>query len=146
LRKFLIGILVGIAVTIFGLLLLVFTAGRLLSNKQPVIAGNSVLVMSLEGDLAEASSVDFSLPFLQSRPPVSVRDVWAALHQASTDSRIKALMIQPRGISVGWGRLQELREEILDFKKAGKPVYAYLQGAGSLQPKRFTSPPTTCWM
>src|SRR5947209_14412372 len=60
-----------------------------------------------------------------------IRDSWAALRQAAGDSRIKAVVLQPRSLSLGWARLQELREQLIDFKKSGKPVYALLRGAGS---------------
>ena len=32
---------------------------------------------------------------------------------------------------MGWAKLEELRGSILAFKKTGKPVYAYLRGAGT---------------
>ena len=33
--------------------------------------------------------------------------------------------------NAGWGKLQEIRHELLAFKKSGKPVYAFLQSGGS---------------
>jgi protease-4 len=53
------------------------------------------------------------------------------LQQAAADSRIKALVLEPSGLSTGWAKLEELRAQILTFKKSGKPVYAYLRGAGT---------------
>ena len=53
------------------------------------------------------------------------------LRNAAADSRIKALVLEPRGLSVGWAKLEEIRDDILTFKKSGKPVYAYLRGAGT---------------
>ncbi len=129
--KFLLGLIVGAIVAVLGLVLIVFAVGRAFSSKQPVIASNGVLVMALEGTLPESLPVEFSIPFIQSQNQPTVRDVWASLRHAATDHRIKALVIQPRGLQAGWGKLQELRRDILDFKKSGKPVYALLQGAGS---------------
>jgi protease-4 len=57
--------------------------------------------------------------------------VWTSLRQAATDNRIKAVVLQPRDLDAGWGKLEEFRQEILGFKKSGKPVYAYLQSPGS---------------
>ena len=34
-------------------------------------------------------------------------------------------------MGIGWAKLQELRSDIIEFKKSGKPVYAYLRGAGT---------------
>ena len=48
-----------------------------------------------------------------------------------TDARIKALVIEPSGLEVGWAKLQELRADIESFKKSGKPVIAYLRSPGT---------------
>ena len=53
------------------------------------------------------------------------------LRNAAADSRIQAVVLEPRGLSVGWAKLEELRTDILNFKKSGKPVYAFLRGAGT---------------
>jgi hypothetical protein len=99
--KFLLGVFVGLVVAVLGLLIIGLAVGKLFANKQPTIAGNSVLVLTLEGDLPEAAPVEIPIPFLESRAMPSVRDVWASLHAATADKRIKALVIAPRGLGVG---------------------------------------------
>ncbi len=130
-RKFLLGALVGVVVAVLGIFIIVLAVGRLFASKQPTIAADSVLVLTLEGSIPEAAPVDIPIPFLQSQSVPTVRDIWASLRQAATDNRIKAMVIQPRGLAAGWGKLQELRQDILDFKKSGKPVYAFLEGPSS---------------
>lgn len=129
--KFLLGVVVGLIIAVVGGLIIVLAIGRLFANKQPTVAANSVLVLSLEGDIPEAAPVDVPIPFLQTQSVPTVRDIWSSLRQAASDNRIKALVIQPRGLIAGWGKLQELREDIADFKRSGKPVYAFLQRPGS---------------
>ncbi len=129
--KFVLGIAVGIIVTVVGSLIIVFALGRVFSSKQPTIAGDSVLVLALDGDLPEAPSVEIPIPFVQAQTSPTVRDVWTALRGAATDNRIKAIVLQPRGIGAGWAKLQELRQELINFKKSGKPVYAFLQSPGA---------------
>ncbi len=129
--KFLLGLVVGAFVTIIGILVIGLAIGRLFATKQPTIAANSVLVLTLQGDLPEAAPVELPFPFLQGQSAPTVRDLWTSLREAATDSRIKAIVLQPHGLLAGWGKLQELREELSDFKKSGKPVYAFLQGPGS---------------
>ncbi len=129
--KFLLGVLIGIVVTVVGTLVVVFAFGRLFANNQPIVAANSVLVLSLQGDVPEASPLDVSFPFFNREGSPTVRDLWTSLRNAATDHRIKAVVIQPSGLSAGWGKLQEIRQELIDFKRSGKPVYAYLQSAGS---------------
>ncbi|MBV9268224.1 MAG: signal peptide peptidase SppA [Acidobacteriaceae bacterium] len=129
--RFLIGIVVGVVVTILALVVITFAIARIFQSKKTVIPGNAVLVLNLEGNVPEAAPVEIPIPFIQSRAMPTVRDVWASLREAAGDSRIKAIVIAPRGLTVGWGRLEELHHEILAFKKSGKPVYALLAGAGS---------------
>jgi protease-4 len=129
--KFLVGVLVGVVVAILGTLIIALALGKLFSNKQPTVAGDSVLVLALQGDIPEAAPVDIPIPFVQSQSTPTVRDVWTSLRQASKDNRIRALVIQPRGVAAGWAKLQELHQELVNFKKSGKPVYAYLQAPGS---------------
>jgi protease-4 len=129
--KFVLGVAVGIVVAVVGSFIILFSIGRAFSSKQPTVAGDSVLVLTLDGDLPEAPSVEIPIPFLQAQASPTVRDVWTALRAAATDNRIKAIVLQPRGIGAGWAKLQELRQELTNFKKSGKPVYAYLQNAGS---------------
>ena len=129
--KLLLGVLIGIVATVLGLVVIVFAIGRFFENKQPTIAANSVLVLALSGELPEAAPVEVPIPFLQEQSAPTIRDMWSSLHQAATDDRIKAVVLQPYGLEVGWGKLQELHQELQDFKKSGKPVYAYLRAPGS---------------
>jgi len=129
--KFLLGIAVGIVVAFVGALIIVFAMGRLFSTKQVSIEGNSVLVLALTGEVPEAAPVDIPIPFVQAQSVPTVRDIWTSLRQAASDNRIRAIVLQPNGLATGWGKLQELRQEIVAFKKSGKPVYAFLQSPGS---------------
>jgi len=129
--KFVLGVLVGIVVTFVGGLVIVFAIGRIFESKQPSIAANSVLVLQMSGDIPEAAPVDIPIPFIESQSPPTIRDIWTSLRQAEKDSRIKAVILQPHGLVAGWGKLEELRQNILNFKSSGKPVYAFLQSPGS---------------
>lgn len=129
--KFLLGVIVGVVVAVLGIFVIAFAVGRIFSSKQPTVAGDSVLVLALEGDLPEAAPMDIPIPFIQAQSAPTIRDIWNSLHQAAKDNRIKAVVLQPRGLGAGWGKLEELRQDLADFKKSGKPVYAYLQSPGS---------------
>ncbi|MBV9302158.1 MAG: signal peptide peptidase SppA [Acidobacteriaceae bacterium] len=130
-RKFFLGVLVGGVVAVFGIFIIVLVIGRLAASRQPTIAPNSALVLTLQGGIPEVPPVDIPLPFAQAQSEPTVRDLWASLHAAATDNRIKAVILQPRDLSAGWGKLQEIREELVNFKTSGKPVYAMLAGGGS---------------
>lgn len=129
--KFLLGVLIGIIVTVFGIFIVFLALGRMFANKPPSVSGNSALVLSLRGDIPESAPVDINIPFLQSQTSPTIRDIWTSLHQAASDNRIKAVVIEPHGVAAGWGRLQEIRQDILEFERSGKPVYAFLESPGS---------------
>ena len=93
------------------------------------MADNSALILNLEGAVPEQAPVDVAIPFLQPQTPLTVLDTWKLLRRAAGDTRVKALVLEPRGIDAGWAKLEELRAEIMAFKQSGKPVYAYLRNA-----------------
>jgi protease IV len=129
-KRFSIGFVIGILFA--GLIgaILVFAALRF-GDRKIIVADGSTLVVHLEGELPEQAPVDLTLPFLEQQQAMTMVETWQLFRKASTDSRIKAIVLEPRGLSVGWAKLEELHDEIVAFKKSGKPVYAYLRGAGA---------------
>lgn len=130
-RKFLLGLVVGVIIAVVGIFVVLLAVGRLFSPKQPVVEANSALVLSLSGDLPEAAPVEIPLPFIESQATPTIRDLWTSLREAAKDARIKALVLEPHGLAIGWAKLQEVHQELEDFKKSGKPVYAVLHSPGS---------------
>jgi protease-4 len=130
-KQFLLGFVIGILFVALAGVILVAAAIRFGGNRRPQVVANSALVLQLEGDLPEQSPVDFPLPFLEDQQPPTIAETWQMLRNAAADSRIRAIVLEPRGLSVGWAKLEELRADIINFKKSGKPVYAFLRGAGT---------------
>src|ERR1019366_1863494 len=128
-KKFLLGFVIGILFVAMAAVILVAAAIRFGGTRRPQVVANSALVLQLEGDLPEQSPVEFPLPFLQDQQPLTVAETWQMLRNAAVDSRIQAIVLEPRGLGLGWAKLEELRGDILNFKKSGKPVYAFLRGA-----------------
>src|SRR5208283_3522273 len=75
--------------------------------------------------------VDISIPFLQPHAPVTVENIWSMLRHAAADSRIKAVVFEPQGASVGWAKMQEIHADLEQFRKSGKPLIAYLKSPGT---------------
>ncbi len=132
-KKFLLGFLGGLvfAGLVTVLLVLGFLAAFSVSGNPPVVTDNSVLVLDLNGAVPERAALDVPIPFLGQQAGPTILDTWLLLRKGATDPRIKALVVAPRGLSVGWAKLEELRAQILEFKKSGKPVYASLRAAGT---------------
>src|SRR5487761_1925398 len=128
--KFLLGVAAGLAFAVLAALIVAAVAMRL-SDRPPAVTDGSTLVLHLEGELPEQSPVEMPIPFLEDQQPMTMVETWKLLRKAAMDSRIKAIVLEPRGLSVGWAKLEELRGSVEAFRKSGKPVYAYLRGAGT---------------
>jgi protease-4 len=123
--KFLLGLMTGLLLVFLTFVLLFFALLRF-REKPPAIADNSVLVLRLEGDVPEKPPVE--LPsFLGDRGGAAMANVWMALKKAAVDTHIKAVALEPEGLSVGWAKMEEIRSDIEQFRKSGKPVFAYLR-------------------
>jgi protease-4 len=128
--KFLLGLLVGVLLVFFGFILL-FAALVRFRSKPPEVADNSVLVLRLAGDIPEKPPVELPAFLGGGRDGTTIASVWMNLKKAATDGHIKAVVLQPEGLASGWAKLEELRSDIEQFRKSGKPVFAYLRSPGT---------------
>ncbi len=53
-----------------------------------------------------------------------------ALGRAASDDRIRGLLLRGEGVTLGWGRLTELRDAVAAFAASGKPVVASFEAPG----------------
>ena len=128
--KFLLGLVTGVLLVFLTVVLLVFACSRF-REKPPQIADNSVLVLRLEGDIPEKPPVE--LPAIPGRRRAGA-DRCRRLDdakKAAADSRIKAIVLEPEALSGGWAKLEEMRADLEQFRKSGKPVFAYLRTPGA---------------
>jgi protease IV len=124
--KFFIGLVTGVALVFLSMILLFFAALRF-REKPPSIAANSVLVLRLNGEVPEKAPMELPDFLGGSNNAATVPGIWQNLKKAAGDSNISALVVEPEGISAGWAKLEEIRSDIEQFKKSGKPVFAYLR-------------------
>ncbi|MBZ5581150.1 MAG: signal peptide peptidase SppA [Acidobacteriia bacterium] len=127
--KFLLGLITGVVLVVIVVVLFLFALVRF-QSKPPEIADHSVLVVRLHGDIPEKPPVELPAIFGDINPGVTVAGVWSSLRKAAADSHIKAVVLEPEGLSAGWGKLDELRADVEAFRKSGKPVFAYLRAPG----------------
>ena len=91
---------------------------------------NATLVLQVGGDLAEVAPADV-VGYLRGAKTPTVRSIVDNLRKAKVDARVSSVLLKPTGFeSPYWGKVQEIRDAVLDFKKSGKPVYAYLEYGG----------------
>jgi len=127
--KFLLGLITG-AVLIVLVIVIGFFAVASLKSKPPTVADGSTLILRLSGDVPEKPPIELSIPILAEKTVVTVENVWSILRHASADSRIKAVVFEPESAGVGWAKMQEIRSDLVEFRKSGKPLYAYLKTPG----------------
>jgi protease-4 len=127
--KFFVGVVVGVLLVFFGFVLL-FAALLRFRSKPPEVADNSVVVLRLSGDVPEKPPVELPAILGGGRDGTTIAGVWMNLKKAAADSRVKAAVVEPEGLTCGWAKLEELRSDIEQFRKSGKPVFAYLRNPG----------------
>jgi len=73
--------------------------------------------------------------------------------KAAVDSRIKALVLEPRALTAGWAKIEELHDDIVEFKKTGSPFTHISTAPGPMSyyvatrgRPRLHAPPKTSWM
>ncbi len=119
----LLGIAVFVSILGFATLYLVF-------GREPAVPSNGTLVQRVGGNLAEVAPADV-VGYLRGVRTPTVRSIVDNLRKAKVDPRIRAVLLKPTEFeSPFWGKVQEIRDAVLDFKKSGKPIYAYLEYGG----------------
>jgi len=93
---------------------------------EPTIRDNSVLTLRVAGSLPDYSPDD---PFKRyfGGPDQSLTGLVMQFKKAKVDKRIKGILLDINMSGVGWGKAEELRDAIVDFRSSGKPVYAYIE-------------------
>jgi len=115
----------AVFISIAGFVVLYFLFGR-----EPAVASNSTLVLKVGGDLSEVSPTNV-VGYFRSTNTSTVRTYVDNLRKAKLDPRVSSVLLKPTGFdSPYWGKVQEIRDAIVDFRKSGKPVYAYLEYGG----------------
>jgi protease IV len=119
--------ILGVAffISIVGFVALYFLFGR-----EPSVPSTATLVLRVGGNLAEMAPSDI-VGYIRGVRTPTVRSIVDNLRKARVDSRVRGILLKPTGFeSPFWAKVQEIRDAILDFKKSGKPVYAYLDYGG----------------
>ena len=62
----------------------------------------------------------------------TVRSVTDSLRKAKVDDRISGVVLKPLiGPRFSWGKLQEIRDAVIDYRESGKPIAAFLEYGGT---------------
>ena len=135
----------ALAVSFTGFLILYLAVGR-----EPAVPSRAALSLDVGGDIVELPATDVVAYLSDARAP-TVRSIVDNLRKAKNDNRVRAVLIKPTTFaSPYWGKVQEIRDALVDFKESGKPLYAYLEYGGdreyylaSVADKVFLMPAST---
>lgn len=116
--------LFGIIIGIFGVMSLVgmVASGQATKN----VKENSVLVLKLQGDLQEQAQDDVLGQLTgNSFNSLGMDAISSAIKKAKANKDIKGIYLETGILGADVAQLQELRDQLVDFKKSGKWIVAY---------------------
>jgi protease-4 len=119
--------LIGLAVVVSmtAVVLMFFAASR-----GPSVPSSATLLLRPAGALPEIQPDDV-VGQVFGREMSTVRGFIDALHKASRDQRVRAVVLMPSALDLPyWGKVQEMRDAVVAFRKSGKRVTAYLEFGG----------------
>ena len=129
-KKFLLGVLAGVIVAGVTAVVLVF-AGIRLAKTEPKVPAKAWISLKLQGEIPEVNPPEIPFPGLAGSSPPTVSSLWKLFERAAADPGVKGMLIEPRELSAGWGKIEEIRAGIRKVRRAGKPVHAWLAGPGT---------------
>jgi protease-4 len=96
-------------------------------KRPPSVKTDSYLEINLSGEILDRSVPDFFMSLFLGRQPLGIHNLRMNIRKAKVDRRIDSLLVRLAYLDCGWGKISELRETILDFRKSGKKAYAYIE-------------------
>jgi protease-4 len=100
------------------------------ASRGPSVPSSATLVLRPGGDLPEVMPDDV-VGQVFGRDLNTVRGFVEALQKASRDDRVRAVLLMPSTLELPyWGKVQEMRDAVVAFRKSGKSVTAFLEFGG----------------
>src|SRR6266508_5733323 len=112
---------------------LVRLAQRTVEDARARRTGPLILELDLTDELVEATPAD-PLGMALSYRKTALRDVVDGLRRAAPDPRVRALVARIGASRMGLARVQEVREAVIAFRRAGKPAVAWAETFGEFGP------------
>jgi protease-4 len=94
---------------------------------EPDVHDNSVLVLKVEGSLPDYANADPLAARFFGAETNSLSNLLLQLRKAKADKRVGAVLLDIGSVGAGWAKSEEIRDAVADFRKSGKPVYAYME-------------------
>ena len=114
------GIVVGMFIGFIGVL-------SSSSSEQFVLKENSVLTLNLKGIMKDRVVENPFMEYfgLSNVDEISLTEILSAIKKAKEDDKVKGIYINSGYFSASTASLNEIRNQLIDFKKSGKFIVAY---------------------
>jgi protease-4 len=93
------------------------------------VPARAYLDVTLAGNVDEIPPTDFFTTVVLGRRPLAIRDIWSNFRKARVDARIRAVLVRLDLLGCDWAKASEIRDAILEFRRSGKKVYAFIEEA-----------------
>jgi len=120
--------------TIISLFLFVLIVGGIIGSfgefgpKPLSIKNNTVLHMTLDGEIGEKSTSTFDPTSFNVNRTIGLSDILFGIETAKNDSKVKGIFLEVGDLNCGYASTREIREALIDFKESGKFIVAYNAG------------------
>src|SRR5829696_422385 len=120
-------IIVGLLAVFVLVVGLVVAAVVVSLGDEPEVASNSVLVLNVEGSLPDYTNADELSSRFFGGDTNTLSNLLLQLRKAKADKRVGAVLLDVRMLGGGWAKADEIRDAVADYRKSGKPIYAYME-------------------
>lgn len=120
--------------SVIGLLIFALILGGIIGRfgefgpKPMAVKNNTVLHMTLDGQINEKSSVNIDAVNLTVNDNIGLSDILYGIELAKTDSKIKGIFLEIGDLECGYATAKEIRNALNDFETSGKFIVAYNSG------------------
>ncbi|HRP53860.1 MAG TPA: S49 family peptidase, partial [Fluviicola sp.] len=130
-------VVASISLSILGWIFWIFVLGAL--TPTPTVKDMHVLHMSLHGPIGERSETSINPTSFKQDEKIGLSDILFGLKQAKDDNSVDGIYLEIGAIQCGYATAMEIRNALIDFKKSGKFLIAYLQGEVVTQKQYYIS-------
>jgi protease-4 len=117
-------VLACVVLAILGLVTMVGMVAS--SDTETTVEENSILMLDLEGTLAERTEENPLEKLLgEENRTLGLDDILTAISKAKDNENIEGIYLQPSSFAASFASLEEIRHALTDFKESGKFVVAY---------------------
>ena len=128
--KYVLATLVGLCLFFFlGFVIMLSIIAAASADKKETISDNSILELKLDRPIVERESNDpfaeFGFSFGNLRSSIGLTELKEAIRKAKADDNIKGIYLNVDLLDAGMATVEEIRNELIEFKKSGKWVVTY---------------------